>query len=166
LSISFLMLSVALYFATGSLEERKNIKHPTITDKVTMKIAVEDGKTGQLVFGLYGQACPLTVENFIKLSTHEKGYGYKGSKFFMIFQRHMIMGGDIVNNNGTSGRSALDEPFENENLKLKHLVPGTLASIGLKNNSDSKKTSQFYITFDQTSAFDGAAVVFGRVIKG
>ncbi|XP_078487348.1 peptidyl-prolyl cis-trans isomerase 6-like [Ciona intestinalis] len=166
LSIGFVLISGALYFASDSLEQRNQIKHPPVTDKVTLKISVEGGKTGELVFGLYGKSCPLTVENFVKLATHEKGYGYKGSKFYLLVPGHMIMGGDIINNNGTSGRSALDVPFENENLKLRHLSAGTLATVGLKNNSDSKFNSQFYITFGPSTSFDGTSVVFGRVLEG
>jgi len=71
-----------------------------------------------------------------------------------------------VNNNGSSGRSALDVSFEDENLKLKHSVPGTVGMIPLKNNTDSKKSSQFYITFAPNAEFDGKSVVFGRVIEG
>ena len=78
----------------------------------------------------------------------------------------MFQGGDIVNNDGTSGKSALGESFEEENLKLRHKIRGTIGMMNLKNNEDSQYSSQFYITLGDCSNFDGQTVLFGHVLEG
>ena len=71
-----------------------------------------------------------------------------------------------MNNDGSSGRSALGEPFEEENLKIRHKIRGTLGMMNLKNNDDSRLSSQFYITLGDCSNFDGQMVVFGHLLEG
>ena len=38
--------------------------------------------------------------------------------------------------------------------------------VSLKDNEDSKRSSQFYITMKEMKEFDGKSVVFGHVIDG
>lgn len=51
---------------------------------------------GMIEIGLFGSVCPLTVANFIMLSAHEKGYGYKGSKIHRIIRGHIIVVSSFV----------------------------------------------------------------------
>ena len=54
---------------------------------------------------------------------------YKGSTFHRIIPHFMIQGGDIVFGNGRGIDNIYDEPFADENFKLKHTGPGKMATI-------------------------------------
>eukprot|EP00960_Hanusia_phi_P040918 754735-Hanusia_phi.AAC.1 len=55
-----------------------------------------------------------TVENFKGLVKGSPGYGYKGTEFYRIVQGLQISAGDVLKNNGRSGKPAINdgEPFE------------------------------------------------------
>ena len=77
----------------------------------------------------------------------------------------MIQGGDIINNNGTSGYSIYGKYFKDENFNLKHNQEGL---ISMANCGKDKNNSQFFILTKKNGCkqLDNKYVVFGIIIKG
>eukprot|EP00462_Mataza_sp_D1_P021978 CAMPEP_0175146856 /NCGR_PEP_ID=MMETSP0087-20121206/15630_1 /TAXON_ID=136419 /ORGANISM="Unknown Unknown, Strain D1" /LENGTH=514 /DNA_ID=CAMNT_0016431903 /DNA_START=67 /DNA_END=1611 /DNA_ORIENTATION=- len=147
---------------------------PTKKDRfqVFLDIKIGSKKKGRIVIELFKDIVPKTVENFRALCTGERGLGtlgkklhFKGHCFHRVTPGMCIQGGDVVNDDGTSGESIYGPKFEDENFFYKHIKAGT---VSMANNGPNSNNSQFLITTAKTELkwLDKKHVVFGRVVEG
>jgi cyclophilin family peptidyl-prolyl cis-trans isomerase len=169
----------------------------TVTRRCWLDVAFRDGdggdekastatttaireRRGRLVLGLYGNACPRTVANFVALCTGERredgcadpaaassrdALHYLGVPFHRVIPGFMAQSGDTTFADGTGGLSIYGDTFDDEpqGLRLKHDGRGVLACA---NAGPDTNSSQFYLTFRAAPHLDGKHVVFGRVEAG
>lgn len=144
-----------------------------ITCKAFFDIEIDEKPMGRIVFGLYGDICPRTVENFRCLCTGEKGKStitgeplhYKGTRFHRVITGFCIQGGQTFENEeGSGGESIYGETFEDENLRVKFVNHGMLA---MANGGPNQNGSQFFITTAKRAEhLNFKNVGFGEVLEG
>ena len=134
----------------------------TITEKVTHEVTIEVQDYGSIKAVLYGEAAPITVENFVKLA----GAGfYDGLTFHRIIDGFMIQGGD-PKGNGTGGS---DQTIKGEFAQngfdnpIQHLR-GVLSMA--RSSMPDSASSQFFIMHEVSPWLDGAYAAFGCVTEG
>lgn len=102
------------------------------------EIAVLETSMGTIRIRLFPEEAPKTVQNFKDLI--QKGY-YNGLTFHRVIEDFMIQGGD-PNGDGTGGKSASGEDFEDEFSKNLVNIRGSLA---MANKGPNTNGSQFFI---------------------
>ncbi|MDQ3676817.1 MAG: peptidylprolyl isomerase [Actinomycetota bacterium] len=121
-----------------------------------MSVAAMRTTEGVLVFELYDEDAPKTVENFRKLAAD--GF-YDGLIFHRIIKDFMAQGG-CPEGTGTGGPGY---QFEDE-INDHKIVRGALA---MANSGPDTNGSQFFIvTADEAPWLDGKHTVFGKVVEG
>ncbi|XP_025076931.1 peptidyl-prolyl cis-trans isomerase B-like [Pomacea canaliculata] len=141
---------------------------PVVTHKAWFDITIGGVYAGRVVIGVFARTVPKTAKNFLHLASgkpfgRDKDVTYKGTKFHRIKPNFLIQGGDIVNGDGSGGRSIYGNKFPDENFDLHHYGAGWVA---MANSGKDTNASQFYITLKKTNWLDGKHVVFGKVLHG
>jgi cyclophilin family peptidyl-prolyl cis-trans isomerase len=111
---------------------------------------------GPIVFEMFDEDAPKTVDNFRTLS--EKGF-YDGLSFHRIIRDFMIQGGcPRGDGTGDPGYEFEDEPNQHK------VIRGALA---MANRGPNTNGSQFFIVTTEAAPWlDGKHTVFGRVTSG
>ncbi|HXW58990.1 MAG TPA: peptidylprolyl isomerase [Solirubrobacteraceae bacterium] len=121
-----------------------------------MSSAMMQTTEGPIVFELFDEEAPKTVENFRKLSSD--GF-YDGLTFHRVIKDFMIQGG-CPQGTGTGGPGYT---FEDE-INSHKVVRGALA---MANAGPDTNGSQFFIvTAESCPWLDGKHTVFGQVTEG
>ena len=127
-------------------------------------ISINGKEQGRIIFELFNDVVPKTVENFLYLCQNQEKYrSYKGCPFHRIMKNNGVFSGDITRGDGRGGWSIYGETFDDENFRAKHKIEGLLSMC---NKGPNTNNSQFMITTFPLPWLDGKHVVFGRVIKG
>ncbi len=128
----------------------------TIDPKKKYKAHMETDK-GTMVFELYADKAPKTVNNFVFLS--REGF-YEGVIFHRVIKDFMAQGGDPTGKGiGGPGYKFADEFHPS----LKHDKPGRLSMANAGPNTNG---SQFFITHVPTPWLDNKHSIFGQVVEG
>ncbi|KAF8594827.1 hypothetical protein BDV93DRAFT_611672 [Ceratobasidium sp. AG-I] len=135
--------------------------------RVFFNFQADDQPLGRVVFELFRDEVPKTVENFRALATGEKGLSqvsqvplyYKGCIVHRSIENFMIQGGDFTKRNGTGGESIYGHPFEDENFDRDVDAEGLLV---MANRGPNTNSSQFFITVRPCPHLNGKHVVFGK----
>jgi cyclophilin family peptidyl-prolyl cis-trans isomerase len=112
---------------------------------------------GDMVFELFADKAPITVNNFIFLS--RAGF-YDSTIFHRVISNFMAQGGDPTG----KGSGGPGYRFKDEfHTSLKHNKPGILSMANAGPNTNG---SQFFITHVPTPWLDGKHTIFGVLING
>ncbi len=119
---------------------------------------------GEIVFELFIDKAPTTVENFVKLANSKF---YDGVKFHRVVKGFMLQSGDPLSKDDSQenfwGQGGPGYTFADE-FNDEKIVRGALA---MANAGPDTNGSQFFIVTTEAAPWlDGKHTVFGRVISG
>ena len=142
----------------------------TITHRCFMDVAIGSRGTGRIVYGLYGNSYPRTVENFRCLCTGERGavrvrkkappirLHYKDTTFFRVVPGFLCQAGDVTRHPQNVGGRAIypGGRFDDEGFRVKHKGAGDIlmANAGIPNNNHS----QFAVAMARLTEFESRRV--------
>lgn len=182
-----LLITFSLIIACQPDRQNPKVKHISISDTaLTQKIdstMIQDIKTdsnapkgvfrykqfnnmlsaefftnfGKMVFELYPEKKPLTVENFVNLS--KRGF-YNNNEVVRLIEDFIVQSGDKTNTGyGDAGYYFKTEHHED----LSHNRFGMLS---MANHDSESNSSQYFITLSAQPQLDERHPVFGMIISG
>ena len=112
------------------------------------EIAIIHTNMGDITLRLFPENAPLAVENFINLAKAGK---YNNTIFHRVINDFMIQGGDYENGDGTGGKPATGDEFEDEFCDTLFNIRGAVA---MANAGVDANGSQFFINQAKPESFD------------
>lgn len=133
-----------------------------------MKQATIETSRGTLVAELYGDAAPITVENFETLAN--KGF-YDGTAFHRVIPEFVVQGGDPLSRDLPAGDRRIGTGGPGHKIKCETAGNPHTHKVGALSMAHAGKDtggSQFFIVLseDNTRHLNGVHTVFGQVISG
>jgi len=130
---------------------------PQVLDPIKRYSATFETEKGEIIFDLYPQIAPLSVNNFVFLA--REGW-YDNTSFFRVIPGFVAQGGDPSNSGlGTPGYGIeleVDPAYRFD-------APGLLA---LSHDSAGLSGSQFFINYAALPEMDGQFTIIGRIRSG
>ncbi|MCC6124318.1 MAG: peptidylprolyl isomerase [Pirellulales bacterium] len=155
--------SVSITPASGT----PNLSYSIPTGNTFLKLQVDDAVDnihGEMVFELYGDLTPITVQNITSLVNMDY---YDGLVFHRILEQFMIQGGGFLPDGSFRNPSAPPyniAQFQNEiDPELRFTGSGVLA---MANAGPDTNTSQFFVTSGPTRFLDDNYTIFGMLVRG
>ena len=149
----------------GKLEEIEmlNLNKKILNKNIIMTLK-QNNDLFKIELELYDKSLPITCKNFRNIAFKGlKNKTYKNTKFYKIYPEKYIIGGDILNNNGSGEISLYGKNFIDESFKYNHDHAGVLSMI---NNGPNTNNCKFMITTQCCPELNGKHVVFGKVVSG
>jgi len=157
-----IILVITILF-TGCNSQDKNKNSEIISNGQHPRVQIEMHDGNKMVFELYPEFAPETVENFINLS--KSGF-YDGLKFHRIIAGFMIQGGD-PRGDGTGGAENKIKGEFAENKFSQNTLKHTKGIISMaRSNDPNSASSQFFIMDGEATSLDGKYAAFGKLIEG
>ena len=148
------------------------VNMPKITGKVNLDVEFAESsssssssRSSRLVIGLFGDAMPKTVQNFISLCDNDNQPNYVGTTFYRALSGNSIQAGAIGNPSGKVGITSFTGglPFSPDNYNIRHTRAGLVSAV--RSNTNGEIDSRFFIqTEDDAGWADDRYAAFGIVL--
>lgn len=127
-----------------------------------MKCIITTEGFGEMVFELYQEFAPITVENFVK--TARSGF-YDGLAWCRIVKDYVIQAGSPDNDIMTDSEWHIKGEFE-EN-KIPNPIPHKRGALSMARDDDYDTAgTQFFVVHQDAHKLDGRYAAFGQLISG
>jgi cyclophilin family peptidyl-prolyl cis-trans isomerase len=127
--------------------------------------AIMETDAGRMVFDLYEEQTPITVNSFVYLSLH---HFYEGIAFHRVLEGFVAQGGDpntLMETRSRWGTGGPGYSFDTESVDgLTFDAPGVLGMARAEPRDSNG--SQFFIMLVARPALNGRFTVFGRITEG
>lgn len=159
--VLIMMIAIIMITAACSEKTNDNTDVGNNTDHQIVEIQMQDGN--KMVFELYPEFAPSTVENFINLA--KSGF-YDGLKFHRIIKGFMVQGGDPTGDGKGGSENTIEGEFA-ENGFSKNTLKHTKGVISMaRSGNPNSASSQFFIMDGENNYLDGKYAAFGKLIEG